>query len=582
MQSSNDTISLESIFANAEQQAQSLIERITAYVNERVNDIDAAEALVLDLSNEAARFNKILISIDNTNAQVESGDITKEEAIGTLAPLVKELKEKCTALRISGAELSEDDDIDVNEIAVLREIIIGAKAVVEKRVADLRTDADLSPDTEGFSLFDDNAEPATEAVNYRLYSAMKKSTEAQTAKTLMSNAKKLFNMGSREKAIEYMKKAQALYQKCLDRAKKEAKMVMAERTVGNKVIGFGEDRYKREVTDDFNAAALINYFEDRVDTCKAYILKWRSKNAQSDLKSLKQSLKQERKSERDRIRDQKRANKATESYTNMEVNTMNAREFYAVCENYVGNLDNEISAMCLESYEAIPEVTFTDAMESAKGGRLDGIKSKVEDMKAAIKDPKNAWKVLAISLGVCVSCLAIVYAIQKKVGKQPWTTSVFNSVKKSVDKVKKLRSDARQKKTAGNNTAAYPQEEATKALHEAMAAATNTEKITKLAQKARVEQSGASNYYANNDGKVGEKDTRGTAGHGGKAPEMDLKREGSKLQNQPAPAVRKNASAETRQYLYDMDSVGESFNLFEDDNNLDSALESAINSIFDD
>ena len=147
----NDNISLESIFANAEQQAESLIDQITASINEKVNDIDAAEALVLSLSNEAARFNKILISIDNTNAQVESGDITKEQALSTLAPLVKELKDQCTALHLSGAEMSEDDDIDTNEIAVLREIIIGAKAAAEKRVVDLRTDADLSPDTESVS-----------------------------------------------------------------------------------------------------------------------------------------------------------------------------------------------------------------------------------------------------------------------------------------------------------------------------------------------------------------------------------------------------------------------------------------------
>lgn len=506
-------ISLESIFANAEQQAESLIDQITASINEKVNDIDAAEALVLSLSNEAARFNKILVSIDNTQSQIESGDITKEQGLSTLAPLVKELKDQCTALHLSGAEMSEDDDIDTNEIAVLREIIIGAKAAAEKRVMDLRTDADLSPDTEsvstaestfedddmisteslkdklnefkqnraeakdesnsvnakvaelrsispeqvatlvikaiassreafdnicklskdpeakelvektasewaanpgkinptttkymtiaGYPVFvvtkkdkktgnevfaslgygiqflkdqvfaeqtvskagtydidaifgykeaarmilgtprrhpitkkripvaesfideeyveslesvidiateycdniEDASDYALEAVNHKLYKSLKKSTEAQSANALVKNAKKLYTMGSKDKAIEYMKKAQGLYEKCLNQVKSNSQWNRTERTQTD-ITKLKIEKMEIETTPDYNAQDLANYFQDKIDTCKSYIIKWKSKDG--SVKDLKSSLKAERRSEKERIYNEKK------------------------------------------------------------------------------------------------------------------------------------------------------------------------------------------------------------------------------------------------------------------------------------
>ena len=117
------TPAMESIFANAQQNAASLIETATLAINAKVNTIEEAEAMIQELSSEAVKFNELLTCIMNAMRQVESGDMQKEEAAGIIAPAVKELKDKCTALKIANVE-APGDDITEDEIATLRESLL--------------------------------------------------------------------------------------------------------------------------------------------------------------------------------------------------------------------------------------------------------------------------------------------------------------------------------------------------------------------------------------------------------------------------------------------------------------------------
>ena len=138
---------MESIFANAQQNAASLIETATLAINAKVNTIEEAEKMIEQLSSEAVKFNELLTNIANAMHQVESGDMSKEEAAGIIAPAVKELKEKCCALKIANAE-APGDDITEDEIAILRELIIGAKAAAEDRLVAIRLGDDNKVDPE--------------------------------------------------------------------------------------------------------------------------------------------------------------------------------------------------------------------------------------------------------------------------------------------------------------------------------------------------------------------------------------------------------------------------------------------------
>lgn len=138
---------MESIFANAQQNAASLIETATLAINAKVNTIEEAEKMIQNLSSEAVKFNELLTNIANAMHQVESGDMSKEEAAGIIAPAVKELKDKCCALKIANAE-APGDDITEDEIAILRELIIGAKAAAEDRLVAIRLGDDNKVDPE--------------------------------------------------------------------------------------------------------------------------------------------------------------------------------------------------------------------------------------------------------------------------------------------------------------------------------------------------------------------------------------------------------------------------------------------------
>ena len=517
------TPAMESIFANAQQNAASLIETATLAINAKVNTIEEAEAMIQELSSEAVKFNELLTCIMNAMRQVESGDMQKEEAAGIIAPAVKELKDKCTALKIANVE-APGDDITEDEIATLRELIIGAKAAAEDRLVAIRLCDDckvdpevenelnppeengeafeFDPATEGISSFiqkmhakkvnkakvtvlmDSLKDKKTDAIVKKVVDAMKpalvagadglsaikrdvdemqkadggdpskyegklssfdyvvktisgvgvgyipenpsegtglaqimvptkdrkdnvvgtvitvrtaceyilnpikesevteameayeeiaeeatilaaqyvNTTECKTAKALYQNAKKLYSMGSKEKALEYMKKAKSLYEGCLKKLLNESgKFEKAERTdTIKKNSGTSAIRHNVTRTDSLTFAIARSKLETKIDRCTAHILQWTTKAGKETYQQTLDQLK----ADREQAKAAKKAAKATENYE-MEDNTMfNYDEFMFAAESYMDELQLELDtdfAMEADGVEDTSEAPSTIA-----------------------------------------------------------------------------------------------------------------------------------------------------------------------------------------------------------------------------
>lgn len=517
------TPAMESIFANAQQNAASLIETATLAINAKVNTIEEAEAMIQELSSEAVKFNELLTCIMNAMRQVESGDMQKEEAAGIIAPAVKELKDKCTALKIANVE-APGDDITEDEIATLRELIIGAKAAAEDRLVAIRLCDDckvdpevenelnppeengeafeFDPATEGIASFiqkmhtkkvnkakvtvlmDSLKDKKTDVIVKKVVDAMKpalvagadglsaikrdvdemqkadggdaskyedklssfdyvvktisgvgvgyipenpskgtglaqimvptkdrkgnvigtvitvrtaceyilnpikesevteameayeeiaeeatilaaqyvNTTECKTAKALYQNAKKLYSIGSKEKALEYMKKAKSLYEGCLKKLLNESgKFEKAERTdTIKKNSGTSAIRHNVTRTDSLTFAIARSKLETKIDRCTAHILQWTTKAGKETYQQTLDQLK----ADREQAKAAKKAAKANENYE-MEDNTMfNYDEFMFAAESYMDELQLELDtdfAMEADGVEDTSEAPSTIA-----------------------------------------------------------------------------------------------------------------------------------------------------------------------------------------------------------------------------
>lgn len=377
------TPAMESIFANAQQNAASLIETATLAINAKVNTIEEAEQMIDDLSSEAVKYNELLTTIMNAMRQVESGDMQKEEAAGIIAPAVKELKDKCTALKIANAE-APGDDITEDEIAILRELIIGAKAAAEDRLVAIRLGDDDKVDPEVEAEVntpddtDDEAEEsmsATEVATEAAFLAAKyvNTNDTKTAKALYVNAKKLYSMGSKDKALQYMKQAKSLYEKALDALMKSGKFEKAERTEAFKKGGTSVSIRKNVTrTDSMSFNIARSSLEFKIDRCTAHILQWTTKAGKETYQQTLDQLK----ADREQAKAAKKAAKATENYE-MEDNNMEFMEAY----------ESIIDQCMLEEmdYETATEGTNWDAHKLKK--------SYSKEIRSLAKEAKKNYKV---------------------------------------------------------------------------------------------------------------------------------------------------------------------------------------------
>lgn len=382
------TPAMESIFANAQQNAASLIETATLAINAKVNTIEEAEAMIQELSSEAVKFNELLTCIMNAMRQVESGDMQKEEAAGIIAPAVKELKDKCTALKIANVE-APGDDITEDEIATLRELIIGAKAAAEDRLVAIRlcddckvdpeVENELNPPEENGEAFDGDVSMESYSEDIAIEAAFLASkyvntTECKTAKALYQNAKKLYSMDSKEKALEYMKKAKSLYEGCLKKLLNESgKFEKAERTdTIKKNNGTSAIRHNVTRTDSLTFAIARSKLETKIDRCTAHILQWTTKAGKETYQQTLDQLK----ADREQAKAAKKAAKATENYE-MEDNNM-----IDFTEAYESMIDN-----CM-----LEELDYEAATEGANNDARKLKKSYSKEIRSLAKEAKKNYK----------------------------------------------------------------------------------------------------------------------------------------------------------------------------------------------
>ena len=388
----------ESIFANAEQTAQSMIAAATTGINSKINTIEAAEQLVATLSNEAAKFNSHLLAISNAMTQCEIGDISKEEAHATIAPCVQALKSTCSALKFADAQMSDSDDITEEEIAILRELIIGTKAAADARLVALKTTStpgQISTEGSGILAALINMEPAQEGLfnkssTDKVMSGIRNSTEAKTAKSLYSNAKKMWGYGQKEKAKEYLLKAQALYEKCLKKVLDNGHFRMVQSTTTKKEsLTVTHSKVEAEqITSTKSAIAARNYFEDRIDSCKALMLQWENKAGKATYSETKAQLKHERAEARKAKRE---ANK-NKNGGNISMNPTTESFLYGgtdltpAQEAYVRALENSLDMMAMEEYTMALESDGAEGEGEAKGGLIKSLLAKFKREKSDGED----------------------------------------------------------------------------------------------------------------------------------------------------------------------------------------------------
>lgn len=393
MSSLLDAMSAMEGFLDPEMTSAKLLDAVRANVAEKVTTVDQAAALELKLSQEAAQFNDCLTTISNAIHKFERGEISKEEMMNESAPCVSALKTKCEALKLANVNVP-GGDITEDEIATLREYIVGCKDIVAAHKEKLQACCGDAA-TEGLMASMENMEIATEASGMKKKAkALKESTDAKTASQLYMQARKLYGLGSKEKAQKYLSQAKKLYEKLLATAKKEAKMYKVDRTgvsgnikgvLRNKVKGNIETQKGKEVTDSVSYAKLIAYFEDRIDACEALSRQWNNKAGKQSFAETKKALKLERAKTKAGMNAREKAEKDAMKYAKKykpqtpeeAANESALYEIVAATESMLDLMDME-DAMAMEA----------EGEDSAAGG--DEKTAKLRELAVQLKQAQSA------------------------------------------------------------------------------------------------------------------------------------------------------------------------------------------------
>lgn len=390
MSSLLDAMSAMEGFLDPEMTSAKLLDAVRANVAEKVTTVDQAAALELKLSQEAAQFNDCLTTISNAIHKFERGEISKEEMMNESAPCVSALKTKCEALKLANINVP-GGDITEDEIATLREYIVGCKDIVAAHKEKLQACCGDAA-TEGLMASMENMEIATEASGMaKKAKALKQSTDAKTASQLYMQARKLYGLGSKEKAQKYLSQAKKLYEKLLATAKKEAKMYKVDRTnfrvnrVTSMKTGTADTQKGKEVTSDVSYARLIAYFEDRIDACEALSRQWNNKSGNQSFAETKKALKLERAKTKAGMKARGKAEKDAMKYAKKykpqtpeeAANESALYEIVAATESMLDLMDME-DAMAMEA----------EGDDSAAGG--DEKTAKLRELAVQLKQAQSA------------------------------------------------------------------------------------------------------------------------------------------------------------------------------------------------
>lgn len=291
------TSAMEGIF-DPEATVDSLLATVKENITSKVTSVDQAADLENRLSEEAAEFNSMLATISTAMRQCEAGEITKEEALAAAKPCVDALKERCEALKLGGVDV-KDDDITENEIAMLREYIVGCKDIVAAHKEELQ-DCPITQNEE-------KSEEASESLNAIIEGFMDPATESQSwqalkgllgketrnARKFVKEGKSAMNRGDNEAAVTAFENAKKIF----DNVKKD--LTRLPRDMWDTISSWlstglipiiysflGEGGWNEAPNKNVNVAAVINYLNRAMKKCDTLIAQCKSSASEGVLSYL--------------------------------------------------------------------------------------------------------------------------------------------------------------------------------------------------------------------------------------------------------------------------------------------------------
>lgn len=308
------------------------------------------------LDSDTKKFNRNLDLLATATEAFEAGRMTGPEVKEKMLNPIKEIKEIAVHYGIADESVGADD-ISEDEIAGVHQILVNAKEVLESVQENLNNVPEVAESTEGLEV-DDFDVPATESAIDTKAAAYRRMPQVKTADELVKSAKKLYMIGSKEKAISYMNKAKKVYEEALkkvysDRNFYEAKMTYGAAS-GSPAVGYMQGSTTtrtRKVTDHYSMSAAVAFFENRIDTCEAYLLQWQNKAGNKQFKDTKAMLKAERIKEKQLARARKKG--ATEAMFEENLDALDALESYMAFEFDIDEgLDASMESMDSEDLDA--------------------------------------------------------------------------------------------------------------------------------------------------------------------------------------------------------------------------------------
>ena len=283
----------EGFFGDPEHTVAATLNTLRDNIASRVTTVEQADSLINQISEEAVRFNLVLNEMADAIRAFQRGDITKEDMMSTCTAGSRQLKEQCKTLQLAdGITEMADDEICEDEIAMIREFIIGCKSIVEEHRAKLAGeegadqagkagtivhaaeslvgqlealtyDMDYDDFEEAFEGLDKIKDVAgagidkIKGVGAKVKGGVKGALDSEAAM-------KIKNSAPAQKANELYKKAKELVKAGADKAKITALI--------NKAKGLYEQCLNKVKSVKGNGS-VKEFFLNRIDACKTFLLK---------------------------------------------------------------------------------------------------------------------------------------------------------------------------------------------------------------------------------------------------------------------------------------------------------------------
>lgn len=121
-------------------------EEILALIKDRVNamdDLEELEKIALQVEAEIVEYNKLLGEVASAINDFKAGNISKNDMLAVTTPALKELRANSKAMGLIATDdiFGDEEDITTDEVAAIKEVIVGTKIAVDERIAAIKDEA---------------------------------------------------------------------------------------------------------------------------------------------------------------------------------------------------------------------------------------------------------------------------------------------------------------------------------------------------------------------------------------------------------------------------------------------------------